>query len=435
MISQRISKIYLPILFLLLTFISVNQWSERPIGNTATTFALDFLILVLLFLQMKYQRIAFTEKGYIVVSLYLLWALFGIVRGMRVAENYWEYKNLVQNSFVLFVPLCVYAFSFPNLLRNILRAWYVFAILAYVLFFYWQVGISQFYLGPVFLALSFLPLLKKKLWIVIILFIGILLLTVNVYDARSQLVKAAFSFAVALGCLKVFRLKDFFLKTAYWILLVTPVVFLYLGISGKYNIFDEMWTDYEGVYTTTKVDDESGREKEVDLSSDTRTFIYTEVIASAIDNGYVLFGRTPARGNDTNFFWDIAYDLTATHLDFNIKHERSKNEVCFPNIFTWLGLVGMLLYIAIYVWAAYLGVYRSKNYYIKLTGLVVAFNFLYGWVENVTSFDILNFTYWTFISMCLSSRFRSMTDHEFKEWFNSLFGLKKSSTKWKIPVD
>ena len=60
MISQRISKIYLPILFLLLTFISVNQWSERPIGNTATTFALDFLILVLLFLQMKYQRIAFT---------------------------------------------------------------------------------------------------------------------------------------------------------------------------------------------------------------------------------------------------------------------------------------------------------------------------------------------------------------------------------------
>ena len=94
----------------------------------------------------------------------------------------------------------------------------------------------------------------------------------------------------------------------------------------------------------------------------------------------------------------------------------------------------MLLYIAIYVWAAYLGVYRSKNYYIKLAGLVVAFNFLYGWVENVTSFDILNFTYWTFISMCLSSRFRSMTDHEFKEWFNSLFGLKKSSTKWEIPV-
>ena len=116
-------------------------------------------------------------------------------------------------------------------------------------------------------------------------------------------------------------------------------------------------------------------------------------------------------------------------MDYNIKHERSKNEVCFPNIFTWLGLVGMLLYIAIYIWASFIGVYRSKNYYVKLCGIVVAFNFLYGWVENVTAFDILNFTYWIFISICLSSKFRSMTDEDFKSWYNSLFGIKISHLK------
>ncbi len=427
--NNRISKLYLPILFLLLTFVGVNQWSDRPIGNTTVILALDVLILALLTIQMKFQRITFTEKGYLVVLLYLIWALLGFVRGLHVAENYWEYKSLVQNILILLLPICVYPFSNPDLLKRILRFWYVFATLAYIIFFYWHVGISQFYLGPVFFALAFLPLLKNNFWKLGFVILGVLLLTVNVYDARSQLIKSLVSLAVALSCIRLFRLKDFLLKFFYWLLLVIPLVFLYLGISGKYNIFDELWTDYEGVYTTTKIDEESGREKDIDLSSDTRTFIYTEVITSAINNGYVLFGRTPARGNDTYFFWDIAYDLTATKMDYNIKHERPKNEVCFPNIFTWLGLVGMLLYIAIYLWASFLGVYRSKNYYVKLCGLVVAFNFLYGWVENVTAFDILNFTYWIFISICLSSKFRSMTDEDFKSWYNSLFGIKISHQK------
>jgi len=150
------------------------------------------------------------------------------------------------------------------------------------------------------------------------------------------------------------------------------------------------------------------------------------VINSAIEHNYVLFGRTPARGNDSASFG--AY--TAEDLNTG-KYERHSNEVCHPNVFTWLGLVGMVMYSLLYMRSSWLAVYRSRNIYVKLVGVYIAFRWLYGWIEDWNAFDIANLSLWMLMAIGFSTEFRSMSNAEFKRWVRSVF-VKKPITRTTI---
>jgi len=135
-----------------------------------------------------------------------------------------------------------------------------------------------------------------------------------------------------------------------------------------------------------------------------------------VNNHYILFGRTPARGNDSASFGAHLGDELGTH-----RYERHSNELCFPNIFTWLGLVGMLLYCFIYLKSSYLAVYKSNSLYLKLLGVFIAFHFFYGWIEDTNDFSIANVALWMTIAMGFSEQFRAMSNREFEEWFKKIF--------------
>lgn len=425
---RKATKTYLPLLLLALTFVSVNQWNPIPIGNTFTTWVILFATIIAFLIEKKRNQISFFQREYLSVTAFLICAAIGFLRGCNTAENYWEWKNLVSNSFILSVPLSVFAFSSPVIVKRSLSFWLVYALIAYAAFFVWLISISQFYLGPIYLVGCFFPLLPRKYWKPIIAILLISLLLYKYQDSRSQSIKAIVTISLSMACFFKRFFKPFVLKIIHWAFYIIPCVFLYLGLSGQYNVFEEMNKEYAG-QSYIEQEDEEGFVVRTDIAADTRTFIYQEVTLSAIEHDYWLFGRTQARGNDTSFFYDIAEQLKSTRFAYNIKHERPRNEVCFPNIFTWLGLVGMFLYILIYLQASVLALYRSNNFYIKIAGLYTAFNFLYGWVENITSFDILNITYWIAIAMCLSPQFRNMTDHEFKKWFVSIFNIRQQPTR------
>lgn len=419
---KKIVRNKYPLLFLLLTFISVNQWSKIPLGNTFTGYLICYGIIACIIYDLKKQKINIFKGRYFLVGIFIIWACIGIFRGFFEIENYWDGKNLASNSLHVLFPLVVYILASPETLRSILKTWYTWAILAFILFFYWVSNFSQFYLGPVYFAVCFLPLLtfQRRPWLISILFVlGVILATYNIEDARSQFIKAVVAFAIFFACVfKKFISKNL-LRGASMLLVVAAFVLLYLGLTGKFNIFSDTSDKYSGKYTSTTVQD--GDRVTADMSSDTRTFLYVEVFQSAINNHYVLWGRSLARGHDTSFFAADAADLQYVRAAKNIRIERESDELCFTNIFTWLGLIGMLLYVSIYLYSMWLGLYRSQSYYVKLCACVVAFNFAYGWVENTTRFDILNFTYWIFISICLSPNFRRMTDNDFKAWFRSIF--------------
>ncbi|MBP8793118.1 MAG: hypothetical protein KBE41_04425 [Lutibacter sp.] len=410
--DKRLFHKLFPLLILINTFLSVNQWSKLPLGN----FFIELIVnVVIIFFIFWYKRNFFRPRNksdYGIISIYFLWTLLTVVRGVFVAENYWEWKQLLTGTFTLALPLFVYVFYSPLVLRNVLRFWIKYALPLFVLFFVWVIVADSYhyYLAPVLLLSCFLPILPRK-WQLIFIVLLLVMMFAD-FGARSQVIKATIALLMSLAYLLSKYLSSRILKIAHWMFYILPLVLLYLGFTGVFNIYEGLSSN-KGKYIESKLVD--GEHVVDDLSADTRTFIYVEVIESALKHGYTFWGRTPARGNDSMAFGAYQAEDLKTG-----RYERHSNEVCFPNVFTWLGLIGLIMYCFIYLKSSYLAVYKSNNIFVKLIGVYIAFHFTFGWVEDFNRFDITNISLWMMIAMGFSERFRRMNNWQFKIWGRSI---------------
>lgn len=392
----------------------VNRLVMRS-SITFLTWFFNFLILYLIYDYWKnYFRVS-NRQDYRLVVLFLVIAGLGAVRGVFVAENYWEYKNLVQGIFCTSLPVFTYIFSSTMMVQRVMKSWLSVFFPLWILFGVSNVLIDgwHFYISPLLILGCFLPTIRSLSWKCII-FILLVVMLVGDIGARAQMMKACMVLMVAFGLYLSRLIPIMALKIAQVVFVVSPIVLLVLGITGVFNVFQENSERYEGKYVKTEMAD--GRLVTTDASDDTRTFIYYEVITSAVRNDYVLFGRSLARGNDSESFGAFSAEELKTG-----KYERFRNEVCHPNIFTWLGLFGMIPWCLIYIWSSYLALYRSRNIYMKYMGVFIAFRFFLGWIEDINDFNISGICVWIPIAMGISEQFRSLTDKEFREWVNKCF--------------
>lgn len=392
--------------FILIAYMSPNLWSSIPIFNSQVERIVQFFILLL---ELTYITKLGLWKKYSVIVWFSIWAFIGVIRGIYVADCYWEYNQLTIGTMCLSLPLLVYVFDDPKYALKVNNAWVRWCVLPFFVFFFWTCGPTQFYLAPMFFFACFFFEIPKK-WRFII---GVCLLLMALqFGARAQVMKVAIGVCFALAYQFRRLVPNVYMHLLHWFFYVIAVLLLYLGISGQYNFFKDGVSgggDRTGKYEYTNKD--TGKSE--DLASDTRTFIYQEVITSAVAHEYVLFGRTPAMGNDSSFFDDINKNYS--------KPTRFMNEVCQPNIFTWLGLVGVILYSLIYLRASWLAMYRSRSFALKVIGCLIAFHWAMGWMEDTNLFNISNISLWMIIAMGFSEKFRGMSDGEFVLWFKQIF--------------
>ena len=126
-----------------------------------------------------------------------------------------------------------------------------------------------------------------------------------------------------------------------------------------FNIFrmDE-YMDFNDKNAKLGISLEKSEEK---LTQDSRTFLYKEVLLSAQKNNYWILGRTPARGNETDAFAHI--------IERGQRLERISNEASILNIFTWTGIIGVILFFLVFYKASWIAINQSRNIYSKLIGL------------------------------------------------------------------
>ncbi|MBS1751527.1 MAG: hypothetical protein JST63_16615 [Bacteroidetes bacterium] len=328
-----------------------------------------------------------------------------------MADNYWEWKNLIGTSLVMMLPLSIYVSTNPNLVQKITSFWLKYALPLFVLIFPFLQGeaIGR-YLIPVSFILLFLPCFTTK-WKIFLLLIALFVIT-SYLGARSNIIK--FGVTILIGLLYYLRkfISVKLINFLRFILLLLPLIAVMLAVANVFNIFqigDYLSGDYS---TTTTV---NGQSDDENLIVDTRTFLYLDVINSAQKYNYSWFGRTPARGNESTFFeFSVANDYTYP------SNERYSNEVSILNIFTWTGLVGVILYFFVFFHSSYLAIKKSKNNFMPLIGLYVAFRWCYSWVEDFNRIDLSNLYLWITIGICYSKAFREKTDQEIKNWANGI---------------
>ncbi len=414
--NSTFSKL-IPFTTLLLAIHSVQRFSSLPIGNTVTWWTINLAILFCYAVVVRYSIIDNEDKQAMrIVKWYLIWNGVNIIRGIFIAELYWDYKGLVEMGMALMMPLVAYLALEKERIRTFFTFFLNIAIpVSFLFLLVLPIGAWGWYVFPISLLMLFFPVLpiRGKLYVLVIT----LLAALGDLGTRSHTIKYLIPVVLLLGfyTTRNFSLSGRLMKFAQRVLTIVPFVFFTLGVTGVFEIF-KMDQYIKGEYVETKENSE-GEVVEEDLTVDTRTFLYVEVLQSAIKNNYWLIGRSPARGNETVHFAHLGRETTG-------RQERLRNEVGVLNVFTWTGVLGVVLYFLVFYKASFYAIFRSNNTFVKLIGLFVSFRWVYSWVEDAQSFDMNSFVIWLMVGMCFSSAFRRMNDTEIKLWIWGIFDSK-----------
>ena len=87
-----------------------------------------FSFLILFFLSKKYFLDERNKKNLLVINLFLFWIIICILRGAFVAEFYWDWKGLVNNSMALLLPIAAYSTTNKIIVQAILAKYIKFEI-------------------------------------------------------------------------------------------------------------------------------------------------------------------------------------------------------------------------------------------------------------------------------------------------------------------
>lgn len=402
----------LKVMALVVALSTIQLHTEYPFGNTAMWWGLHAIIIFTLFaLRFDCKAVNAAE---LFVDVYLLWNVFSILRGFWVAETYWDWKFLLDFSMALMLPLAAFM---ANELANVRRFIWGFVYLVVPSFFViagfiWSDSYG-FYLAMLPVLIVFSPYIKPK-WKYFLILCAVFIVVQN-FSARSTVIRYGFALVVALLFFLNKNTLRIFTEATRKLIFILPIFLFFLAAFDYFNVFkmDEYLTfDYVEVSVKSE-----GAIEDRSLKVDTRTFLYQEVIDSALYNDYWLIGRTPARGNDTIAFAISSYEVSG-------RDERPANEVAILNIFTWTGVVGVFLF-GVALWkSSSLAINNSKNKLSQMVGVYVAFGWAFSWVENVNLFNLNNLMFWMLVGLCCSKEFREMTDCEMTCWVQSIFMRK-----------
>jgi len=340
-------------------------------------------------------------------KLWLFWNIFNLIRGAFLASDYWEWKDLLFSgiSFSL-IPLAFF------LGKNILIAQTIFRYTIKYLFLFGFVFIpltlvtnEELYsrlMIPISLFILFIPFLKLK-WKVLVLIVA----TISIFMVigfRSNIIKITFSAILLISYYLRNYISRNWLRFAHLSMFAVPILLFSLAISGQYNIFEELAKE-EGYETLNREGEQEN------LMSDTRTFLYVEVLSSINYTEDWIIGKSAIGSYQSDWFTDDGGAMNG---------KRTGCEVGMLNILLRYGIIGVFLYFLILFTVSRYAIINSSNYLAKMIGLFIAFRWTYSFVEEFTIFDLNFYFFWLSIGIVSSARFRNMSDNEIRNYFETI---------------
>lgn len=405
---DRITTKYLPLLVIFETYVPIINAANLGKFPRAFSYVLFGVLATFSFLYVWIHRRQLAKQYPVVTGLCFLMALYVIVACVRL----------------YFVPSPIYPFQRLALMCNFLSVGTIFmlmqkGVIGRTLRMWWRYV-------PWIVILSF-PLIRGVLTLRS-LFLTFFFIMLGLC-LRKQLRGLSYCFLafIAMFCVKqrmdylfiiapvtiflMLKYNKFLTHKAstliYHVMMCLPVVFLILGLSGTFNVLK--FDDYiEGDYRTNTGES---------FKDDTRTELYRESIESAMDNNYVLWGRTPGYGYDSKFV------LSRDNAYIRIRGVAPQrySEVFMVNMLTWCGVIGILAWFIFYYWFGISTLKRARNKYIRALVLYVGVFWVLDWISNhFTSPDNTYMMLYIIVSICIQPEFRNMNDDEIMQYFRKM---------------
>ena len=332
------------------------------------------------------------DGGFIFKS-WLIILFFGAVRAFLI--NYSSYAGIRDSLLALLniaTAFCAYLGGLENT-KTYLKAFLIIILpCAIISSLKWDAhGLTDVahILYPISLLLLLTPYVSKK-WRITMIAIALFSFFHDV-SVRSNVLLLSFSAVLLiLYLISKYNYQIRFRKITWIACFILPALFLFLGISGRYNFFAEL--------ISTNINISSGS-KDRAYMVDSRTAVYEDVFHSFDDAGSLILGNSP---------------VSKIKTQMNIQDQekgRNRTESGFLNILYFYGVIGILCYMCLSMYASHLAVFRSNNRLATLIGLYVAFKFLFIFIEEPS----ITMTTYFAIGLCLNPEFRNMEEEEVKQ--------------------
>jgi len=199
--TQTLKK-YIPYSILFISIITLNPYSSFKIGNTFTSWIIEFFILYLFLVIKPYLKSNSTKNEINIISLYLFYNSFSIIRGFFIVESYWDVKDLTSHGLALLLPIVAFSGTSPNFIKIVFQFYLKYTLPLLILFYFIIIpGAIGFYLAPISCLVLFLPVLRKP-WNIILASLCVFVIVVDL-SARSNVIK--FFVPIILSLLYYFR--------------------------------------------------------------------------------------------------------------------------------------------------------------------------------------------------------------------------------------
>lgn len=410
--KKQNTLVFVTFVFILIADIiaRLNSFIGISNGSTELVATLNFFsVLSLLILAKSYGISDAIPRGSLLFfKIFVLWNVISFARGVTNASDYWDWKILLLNySFSILVPLAIVAgVHFEFLIKTFRFILDRLFLLGFALIPVALTTDSELYariMMAVSLFVLFIPYLKQR-WRLLVVLVAIISIAVDL-SYRVNALRVIFPFILIALFLYRRAIPKSIFNFVLSIMLLTPLLLLYLGINNIFNVFTDSVLDIFNMEVVTVGGGDVGMSA---LSADTRTFLYREVFSSmAYKDSSFIFGEGGASGYLTDWF------LEATLND----RGRYLSEVGFLNTVLYSGAVGVLLYMLMLFIPAYHAINKSNNFLSKTLGIFLAYHWIIFFIEDVTQFDVNYFCIWVTIGLCLSNKFRSLTDKQIKQFF------------------
>lgn len=390
--------------FLFILFAVIELIQRTYILFPSTTIILALGLYYWVYLAFKHTRTIHLYRefnGVNIIFLFLFWNFIIIIRGLFDSIDYWDFKVVLFNKGpFLFFSLSIFLATRLNLLKRIIS----FLIKNYLL-------LSLLFIRPVYWAntgriisnLLPLSLLFIKKYKVLLLFFTFVSFPFT-FEARGWIIRACYGIFLTILFLlwKKTILKEkilnYFLKCMYVVCTIVPLIFVYLGSTGKFNVFamDQ--------YISVK------DEKNI---KDTRSFLYIKVNEKLESSNNTWVGM----GAISNYWDDFYEDINNPDLK---DKGRMSTESGVLNMYLYGGWIGAFLFSSLFWCSAYYGIYKSKNIICKFIGSFLIFRWVVSFVDEPEMWLCSNLMMYIFMGICLNKRLRNISNSQWINWFKSI---------------
>ncbi len=320
------------------------------------------------------------------IVLFILF-LIAYGRGLAASHDYYSFKLLFVNIYGgLSILSLIYFFigasvnGFFSIIRFLMKHLKLIGTILLLLSFLYEQVLPRVLVSVFVLILMYRYFDKKNKFMILCLSAASFIFGLG---WRANLIRIVISWTILLFQFPVTYIR-FFRKGLLYSFYIIPVVAFFYSIYNT-SIFQLEWF---------------GENLSEDMSSDTRTFLYQEVLIDLINNNSLWFGKG-ILGSYSSEFFDFA-------------EGRIQVEVGFLKYLLQVGLVGFLVIVFLLLRASFLGFKRSKNTLSKAFSVYLSFHFGFLFIEGIPACNQYFFFVWAMVGLLLNNKFRNMSDGEIR---------------------